>query len=256
MRTAAKNRIPVTGGAGFIGAHLCDRLVERGAEVRYSCGRFAGRSLRCRHGGRPCFGPVANRLPGRPATVGSRAQVASRKRAELAHRTVNPGSWPSRAHRPRSQRSAAMLRSWCQVERRGSRTAWRPQRKLHECSFYDGALRRPRSRVRASGFEQAPFLRGIRPFTRNMNGGRHGMNAGSDSPAADRAESSRSADRKGRRSDLPEFSDVSLPQEQSMIPEAVLVIGPRSVERCVDTAVEQYPKHWPRVASRAKVATP
>jgi UDP-glucuronate decarboxylase len=33
MRAAGENRILVTGGAGFIGSHLCDRLIAQGAEV-------------------------------------------------------------------------------------------------------------------------------------------------------------------------------------------------------------------------------
>ncbi len=33
MRDASHNRVLVTGGAGFIGSHLCERLLERGCEV-------------------------------------------------------------------------------------------------------------------------------------------------------------------------------------------------------------------------------
>ena len=33
MRTLTDNRVLITGGAGFIGSHLCDRLLDAGAEV-------------------------------------------------------------------------------------------------------------------------------------------------------------------------------------------------------------------------------
>ena len=33
MRDSHKNRVLVTGGAGFVGSHLCDRLVQDGNEV-------------------------------------------------------------------------------------------------------------------------------------------------------------------------------------------------------------------------------
>ena len=33
MRQQGRNRVLVTGGAGFLGSHLCDRLIERGDEV-------------------------------------------------------------------------------------------------------------------------------------------------------------------------------------------------------------------------------
>src|SRR5256885_11774602 len=33
MRTLTENRVLVTGGAGFIGSHLCDRLTALGNEV-------------------------------------------------------------------------------------------------------------------------------------------------------------------------------------------------------------------------------
>lgn len=33
-----RNRVLVTGGAGFVGSHLCDYLVARGDHVRACCG--------------------------------------------------------------------------------------------------------------------------------------------------------------------------------------------------------------------------
>lgn len=43
-----KNRVLVTGGAGFVGSHLCDYLVARGDHVS-----LAGSALEA-HGCQPC----------------------------------------------------------------------------------------------------------------------------------------------------------------------------------------------------------
>lgn len=47
--TTAKKRILVTGGAGFIGSHLCDRLVERGDDVLCLDNFFSGSRDNIRH---------------------------------------------------------------------------------------------------------------------------------------------------------------------------------------------------------------
>jgi len=43
------NRILVTGGAGFLGSHLCDHLIERGADVICVDNFFSGRKDNIRH---------------------------------------------------------------------------------------------------------------------------------------------------------------------------------------------------------------
>lgn len=43
------NRILVTGGAGFLGSHLCDHLIERGADVICVDNFFSGRKDNVRH---------------------------------------------------------------------------------------------------------------------------------------------------------------------------------------------------------------
>ena len=47
--TDATKRILVTGGAGFLGSHLCDRLVERGHEVLCVDNFFTGRKANIAH---------------------------------------------------------------------------------------------------------------------------------------------------------------------------------------------------------------
>ena len=42
MRSLNKNRVLVTGGAGFLGSHLCERLLERGCEVLCADNYFTG----------------------------------------------------------------------------------------------------------------------------------------------------------------------------------------------------------------------
>ncbi len=39
----SNNRVLVTGGAGFIGSHLCERLIERGDEVLCVDNFYTGR---------------------------------------------------------------------------------------------------------------------------------------------------------------------------------------------------------------------
>jgi len=52
----ARKRIAVTGGAGFLGSHLCDRLVAAGAEVICLDNFFTGSKDNLRHLlGNPCF---------------------------------------------------------------------------------------------------------------------------------------------------------------------------------------------------------
>ena len=48
-KTATKMRILVTGGAGFIGSHLCDKLVEQGHDVICVDNFFSGRKQNIRH---------------------------------------------------------------------------------------------------------------------------------------------------------------------------------------------------------------
>ncbi len=43
-RKSVDRRVLVTGGAGFIGSHLCERLVDEGAEVLCLDNLFTGRS--------------------------------------------------------------------------------------------------------------------------------------------------------------------------------------------------------------------
>ena len=47
--SAASQRILVTGGAGFLGSHLCDRLVERGHDVLCVDNFFTGRKANIAH---------------------------------------------------------------------------------------------------------------------------------------------------------------------------------------------------------------
>src|SRR5581483_11723450 len=42
MRTFTQNRVLVTGGAGFIGSHLCEKLVETGREVLFVDNFYTG----------------------------------------------------------------------------------------------------------------------------------------------------------------------------------------------------------------------
>ena len=50
------NRVLVTGGAGFIGSHLCDRLVESGDDVLSVDNYFTGAKANIAHLiGRPTF---------------------------------------------------------------------------------------------------------------------------------------------------------------------------------------------------------
>ena len=44
MRTSAK-RVLVTGGAGFLGSHLCERLIGQGHNVLCVDNYFTGRNL-------------------------------------------------------------------------------------------------------------------------------------------------------------------------------------------------------------------
>ena len=41
--------IVVTGGAGFLGSHLCDRLIERGDDVICVDNFFTGRKANIKH---------------------------------------------------------------------------------------------------------------------------------------------------------------------------------------------------------------
>ena len=49
MDDAVPRRILVTGGAGFLGSHLCDRLVEQGHEVLCTDNYFSGRRANIAH---------------------------------------------------------------------------------------------------------------------------------------------------------------------------------------------------------------
>ncbi len=49
MREKLKNRILVTGGSGFLGSHLCDRLVEQGHDVICIDNFFTGRKSNVAH---------------------------------------------------------------------------------------------------------------------------------------------------------------------------------------------------------------
>ena len=44
-----RKRVLVTGGAGFLGSHLCDRLIERGDDVICLDNLFTGRKENIRH---------------------------------------------------------------------------------------------------------------------------------------------------------------------------------------------------------------
>ena len=44
-----RKRILVTGGAGFLGSHLCDRLIEQGNDVICLDNLFTGRKENIRH---------------------------------------------------------------------------------------------------------------------------------------------------------------------------------------------------------------
>jgi len=48
MRTVAK-RVLVTGGAGFLGSHLCERLLERGADLVCVDNFFTGAKRNIKH---------------------------------------------------------------------------------------------------------------------------------------------------------------------------------------------------------------
>ena len=47
--SATSKRILVTGGAGFLGSHLCDRLVEAGHDVLCVDNYFTGRRANVAH---------------------------------------------------------------------------------------------------------------------------------------------------------------------------------------------------------------
>ena len=46
---ASRKRVLVTGGAGFIGSHLCDRLIATGCDVICMDSLFSGRKENIRH---------------------------------------------------------------------------------------------------------------------------------------------------------------------------------------------------------------
>ena len=49
MRTLDQQRVLVTGGAGFLGSHLCDRLIERGHDVLCVDNFYTGNKANVQH---------------------------------------------------------------------------------------------------------------------------------------------------------------------------------------------------------------
>ena len=67
-------RILVTGGAGFIGSHLCERLLDRGDEVICLDNFFTGRKRNIMSGNRMTVAPCSLDLP--KLSIGQRNEPA------------------------------------------------------------------------------------------------------------------------------------------------------------------------------------
>lgn len=49
MKNLTKKRILVTGGAGFLGSHLCEKLLQKGHEVICADNCFTGTKINIHH---------------------------------------------------------------------------------------------------------------------------------------------------------------------------------------------------------------